>query len=159
MSQNLLQQLPSSNNCNLGLDLPLEQIFLHKDHFEVVAKGLLVAYQSLEKAFKQSRILQNTYVHLHPVFLFLTRNALNSVQIAVEQVRKRDCLFSLIDVAKLVTTRDANAAKHQLSAIAADYPEVGKTITHLKFAATGRQAATVTIDAPWCLWSEDNDAV
>ena len=58
-------------------------------------------------------------------------------------MRRKGSLYSLIDIAMMVTALDSNAAKHQVTSVTKNYPEVGKAITHLKFPGRGQRETPV----------------
>ena len=61
----------------------------------------------------------------------------------VTTIRKKGGLYSLIDIAMMVAALDSNAAKHQVTSVTKNYPEVGKAITHLKFPGRGQRETPV----------------
>ncbi len=44
----------------------------------------------------------------------------------ITMMRRKGSLYSLIDIATMVTALDSNAAKHQVTSVTKNYPEVGK---------------------------------
>ena len=58
---------------------------------------------------------------------------------AVQKMRRRDAFFSLIDIAMMITRKDATCAGQQLKLVQDKYPEIHDDIQHIQFPGQGQR--------------------